>query len=55
MEQAGSDAAGKGLAPAGDQWQSRPQRVARRGVCVLGQGVEKQISQAMAREVFLQG
>ena len=55
MEKAGSDAAGKGLAPADDQWQSRPQRVARRGVGIIGQGVEKQISQTMAREVFLQG
>jgi hypothetical protein len=55
VEQAGSNAPWKSFTATGDEWQSRPQRVARRGVGVVGQGVEEEIRQAMPREVVLQG
>ena len=51
-QQAARDTARKGVAAAGQNRQSRPQRVAGRGVGVAGQGVEKQVGMPVTREML---
>ena len=51
MQQAGGDARGKGGTGDGNDGYSRPQGVARSGVSIARQGIERQVGERIPRPV----